>query len=52
MLPMYLDVGYHNAEFKTPNLDNLVETGIELTNYHVHLDCSPTRVCYFYLYTT
>mmetsp|Transcript_31850 Transcript_31850/g.39129 ORF Transcript_31850/g.39129 Transcript_31850/m.39129 type:complete len:494 (+) Transcript_31850:35-1516(+) len=39
----WTDVGYHNAEFKTPNLDNLVETGIELTNYHVHLDCSPTR---------
>lgn len=37
------DVGYHESEIKTPALDNLAETGVELTQFYVHPTCSPTR---------
>jgi arylsulfatase B len=37
------DVGYHNSEIKTPNIDRLVEHGVELDNFYVSPVCSPTR---------
>jgi arylsulfatase A-like enzyme len=37
------DVGYHGAPFKTPNIDKLVATGIELDSHYVQPVCTPTR---------
>ena len=37
------DVKYHGSEIKTPNIDKLVEEGVELNNFHVSPVCSPTR---------
>jgi len=37
------DVGFHNPEVITPNLNKLAKEGIELTNFYVHPLCSPTR---------
>ena len=39
----WTDVSHHSAEYDTPNIDSLYKSGIELTNYYVHLDCTPTR---------
>jgi len=39
----WTDISKHNAEYETKNIDQLLDSGIELTNYYVHLDCSPTR---------
>ncbi|GFO46215.1 hypothetical protein PoB_007272000 [Plakobranchus ocellatus] len=37
------DIGYHGAEFRTPNLDQLASSGVKLENYYVQPICSPTR---------
>lgn len=37
------DVGYHNAEVKTPHLDAFVMEGIELDRFYVSTQCTPTR---------
>ncbi len=37
------DVGYHGAEFKTPNIDRIAHEGIELNRFYVCPICSPTR---------
>ena len=37
------DVGYHDSEIKTPTIDNLAETGVELNQFYVYPTCSPTR---------
>ncbi|XP_030209852.1 arylsulfatase B [Gadus morhua] len=37
------DVGYHNSEIKTPNLDALSATGVRLENYYVQPLCTPSR---------
>jgi len=37
------DVGYHNSEIKTPNIDQLAEHGVELDNFYGSPLCSPTR---------
>eukprot|EP01084_Bolivina_argentea_P217926 369925_1 len=39
----YTDIGYKGAEYKTANIDQLANTGIDLTNYYVEMDCTPTR---------
>eukprot|EP01084_Bolivina_argentea_P227464 384154_1 len=39
----WTDISVHNSEYQTPNIDGLYSSGIELTNYYVHMDCSPTR---------
>eukprot|EP00035_Acanthoeca_spectabilis_P017658 m.371226 g.371226 ORF g.371226 m.371226 type:complete len:556 (+) comp16683_c0_seq28:2454-4121(+) len=43
----HADLGYHfdppNKEVQTPNIDELVRTGIELDRHYVHKFCSPTR---------
>ena len=36
-------VGYHNAEVKTPHLDQFCKEGIELDQFYVSPMCSPTR---------
>ena len=37
------DVGYHGSAIKTPNIDRLSETGVQLTRFYVAPVCSPTR---------
>ena len=37
------DVSYHGAEFKTPNIDRLALSGVQLSQYYVNRVCSPTR---------
>ena len=39
----WTDISAHNAEYQTKNIDSLLQSGIELTNYYVHLSCTPTR---------
>lgn len=36
-------VGYHNEDFETPHLDQLVRQGVELNQFYVAPMCSPTR---------
>lgn len=37
------DVGYHNSEIITPNIDKLAGVGVELNQFYVSPVCSPTR---------
>jgi len=37
------DVGYHGSEIKTPIIDKLAETGVELNHFYVYPTCSPSR---------
>ena len=37
------DVGYHGSAIRTPNIDRLVETGVELDQHYVCPMCTPTR---------
>ena len=38
------DVGYNNPNLKTPVIDRLVRTGVELDCHYVQPQCTPTRV--------
>lgn len=40
----WADIGYHNAEIRTPNLDRLAREGVELDCHYVQPQCTPTRV--------
>lgn len=40
----WADIGYHNSEVKTPNLDRLAKEGVELDQHYVQPQCTPTRV--------
>ena len=37
------DVSYHGSEIKTPNIDRLISSGIELDRFYVQPTCSPSR---------
>ena len=37
------DVGYHESEIRTPNLDRLAREGVRLERHYVYPTCSPTR---------
>lgn len=37
------DVGYHDSEIRTPNIDRLARQGVELDRFYVQPSCSPTR---------
>lgn len=39
----YADVGFHGSDIRTPNLDALAASGVELYQYYVTPVCSPTR---------
>lgn len=39
----YTDLGSFGSEIPTPNLDELAETGVRLTNFHTAATCSPSR---------
>lgn len=38
------DVGYHNQRIRTPHIDALAESGVQLHQHYVSPTCSPTRV--------
>ncbi len=38
------DVGYHNKEIKTPNIDQLAEEGMRLNRFYVSNVCTPSRI--------
>jgi arylsulfatase A-like enzyme len=40
----WADVGYHNPEIQTPNLDNLVKQSVCFDRHYVMPTCTPTRV--------
>lgn len=40
----WADVGYHSDEIRSPNLDRLARTGVELDQHYVMPQCTPTRV--------
>jgi arylsulfatase A-like enzyme len=37
------DVGYHNPDVTTPNIDEIAKEGLELDRFYVNPTCSPTR---------
>ncbi len=37
------DVGYHDSDIRTPNLDRLAQKGVRLERHYVCPTCSPTR---------
>src|SRR5262249_42814389 len=37
------DVGYHDSDVRTPNLDKLAAAGVRLERHYVYPTCSPTR---------
>lgn len=39
------DVSYHGAAIRTPNIDRLVQSGVELDQHYVCPMCTPTRAC-------
>ncbi len=39
----WADVSFHGTEIKTPNVDRLVEEGVQLNRFYVCPVCSPTR---------
>ena len=39
------DVSYHGSHIRTPNIDRLAATGIELDQHYVCPMCTPTRTC-------
>ncbi|HRE84037.1 MAG TPA: arylsulfatase, partial [Opitutaceae bacterium] len=39
------DIGYRNAEIKTPHLDALAAGGVKLEQFYVQPVCTPTRAC-------
>src|SRR5262249_50040567 len=37
------DIGYHDSDIRTPNLDRLAKAGVRLERNYVYPTCSPTR---------
>ena len=40
----WADIGYHNPQILTPNLNRLASGGVRLEQHYVYPTCSPTRV--------
>ncbi len=40
----WADIGYHQSDIRTPNLDRLAAAGVRLNRHYVYPTCSPTRV--------
>lgn len=38
------NIGFHNPEMKTPNIDGLAKKGVELTRFYTAAYCTPTRM--------
>ncbi len=41
------DVGYHQSNIRTPNLDRLASEGARLERFYVQPSCTPTRAAFF-----
>ncbi|MFY8191540.1 MAG: sulfatase-like hydrolase/transferase, partial [Limnohabitans sp.] len=39
----FSDVGAFGGEIQTPNLNQLAQSGMRFSNFHVSASCSPTR---------
>lgn len=39
----YSDLGAYGSEIETPNMDDLANSGVRFSNFHVTPTCSPTR---------
>ena len=39
----FSDLGAYGGEIRTPNLDQLARSGLQLTNFHSAATCGPTR---------
>lgn len=39
----WTDLGAFGGEIETPNLDQLAQSGVKFTDFHVSVSCSPTR---------
>ncbi len=39
----YADLGVHGSDIRTPNIDQLAQTGVIFTQFHTAPMCSPTR---------
>jgi arylsulfatase A-like enzyme len=39
----WADVGFHGSDIKTPNIDELAQTGAKLEQFYVQPMCTPTR---------
>jgi arylsulfatase A-like enzyme len=39
----WADVGFHGSDIKTPNIDQLAQTGARLEQFYVEPMCTPTR---------
>ena len=39
------DVSYHGSDIRTPSIDRLVQSGVELDHHYVCPMCTPTRAC-------
>jgi hypothetical protein len=37
------DVGYHGSDIKTPNIDQLAQTGVKLEDFYAQQICTPSR---------
>ena len=37
------DVGYHNSDVVTPNIDTIARSGVAFDRFYVNPTCSPTR---------
>jgi len=40
----WADISHNNAEYSTPNIDAILEEGIELTRFYTHTLCTPSRM--------
>ena len=40
----WADIGYHNSEVLTPNLDKLAKQSVSLERHYVMPTCTPTRI--------
>jgi len=40
----YADISHHNGEFSTPNIDALLESGVEFTRFYSHHSSTPSRM--------
>ena len=40
------DVSYHGSDIRTPTIDRLAESGIQLEQHYVCPMCTPTRVSF------
>jgi len=40
------DISHNDGEFSTPNIDKILEDGIELTRFYSHALCTPSRMAF------